>query len=204
MRSRNNGDDSQIRQYLAEEAARVMIDGGIRDYGIAKRKALVRLRLPRGTPLPRNQDIEDALRAHQRLFAGEERVSSLQRLRKAALEAMHELQQFQPKLVGAVLNGLVDNNTVVTLHLFADAIEDVAWWLMERSIDHRNSEHLVRMSTGEMERIPGFSFIAGDVPMELLVFSGRSRRHTPIDSLGGHAMVRASLAKVRALVADSG
>ena len=74
MRSRNNSHESQIRQQLADEAARVMIDGGIRDYGIAKRKALERLRLPRGTPLPRNQDIEDALSAHQRLFgSGDER-----------------------------------------------------------------------------------------------------------------------------------
>ena len=111
---------------------------------------------------------------------------------------MSELRQFQPKLVGTLLGGVVDCNTVVTLHLFADSIEEVAWALMERRIDHRNSEHLLRMSTGEVEHIPGFSFIAGEVPIELLVFSGRSRRHTPISSLDGRAMERASLSKVRA------
>jgi hypothetical protein len=202
MRSRNNSHEIQIRQHLADEAARVMIDGGIRDYGVAKRKALERLRLPRGTPLPRNQDIADALLAHQRLFGGDQPVLLLQRLREAALGAMHELHQFQPKLVGAVLGGVVDTHTVVTLHLFADSIEEVAWALMERGIDHRNSEHLLRLSTGAVERVPGFSFIAGDVPMELVVFSGRSRRHTPINSLDGHAMARASLSKVRSLGYD--
>ena len=199
MRSRNNSHDSQIRQQLANEAARVMIDGGIRDYGVAKRKALERLRLPRGTPLPRNQDIEDALLAHQRLFGGDEPLLLLTRLREAALGAMQELSHFQPKLVGALLAGVVDSNTVVTLHLFAESIEEVVWALMERRIDHRNSEHLLRMSTGEVERIPGFSFIAGDVPMELLVFSGRSRRHTPVNGVDGRAMVRASLSTVRGL-----
>jgi hypothetical protein len=73
---------------------------------------------------------------------------------------------------------------------------------MERGIDHRNSEHLLRMSTGAVERVPGFSFIAGDVPTELVVFSGRSRRHTPINSLDGRAMERASLSKVRSLGCD--
>jgi len=204
MRSRNNSNDPQIRQQLANEAARVMIDGGIRDYGVAKRKAVERLRLPRGTPLPRNQDVESALLAHQRLFCGDEPVLLLKRLREAALGAMHELSQFQPKLVGALLGGVADSNTVVTLHLFADSIEDVAWALMERRIDHRNSEHVLRMSTGEVERIPGFSFIAGDVPMELLVFSGRSRRHTPINGLDGRAMVRASMSTVRSLDHDQG
>ena len=199
MRSRNNSHDSQLRQQIADEAARVMADGGIRDYGIAKRKAMERLRLPRGTPLPRNQDIEDALLAHRRLFGGDATESLLKQLREAALGAMQELRQFQPKLVGAVLGGVVDSNTVVILHLFADSIEEVAWALMERRIDHRNSEHLLRMSTGAIERVPGFSFIAGDVPMELVVFSGRRRRHTPISNLDGHAMVRASLAKVRSL-----
>ena len=202
MRSRNNSHESQVRQQVANEAARVMIDGGIRDYGLAKRKALERLHLPRGTPLPRNQDVEAALLAHHRLFGGAERVSLLKRLREAALDAMHELRQFKPRLVGEVLSGLVDGNSSVTLHLFADSAEEVAWALMERGIDHRNSEHLLRMSTGEVERIPGFSFIAGDVPMQLLVFSGRSRRHTPINNVDGHAMPRASLSRVRSLGAD--
>jgi hypothetical protein len=199
MRSRNNSNDAQVRQHLADEAARVIINGGIRDYGVAKRKALERLRLPRGTPLPRNQDIEEALIAHQRLFGGDESVLLLKRLRKVARDAMHALHEFRPKLVGAVLSGVVDNHSVVTLHLFANSVEEVAWALMERRIDHRNSEHLLRMSTGEATRIPGFSFIVGDMPIELLVFSGRSCRHMPIDSLDGHVMARASLAKVCSL-----
>lgn len=202
MRSRNNGHDAQIRQHLAGEAARVITDGGIRNYGLAKRKALERLRLPRGTPLPGDQEIEDALLAHQRLFGGDEPVLLLKRLREVALDAMHELREFHPKLVGPMLSGVVDKHTVVTLHLFANSTEEVAWALMERRIDHRNSEHLLPMSTGEVERVPGFSFIAGEVPIELLVFSGRGRRHTPINSRDGHAMARASIAQVRNLGDD--
>lgn len=203
MRSRNNAHDSHARQQLVNEVARLMFHGGIRDFAIAKRKAIERLRLPRGTRMPRNQEIEDALRAHQRLFGSDENAL-LHRLREAALRAMEEFDEFRPKLVGAVLNGVVDENTAVTLHLFADSIEEVAWVLMERRIDHRNSEHLLPMSTADVERIPGFSFIAGEVAMELLVFSGRSRRRTPISRLDGRAIERASLSKVQGLVANPG
>ena len=203
MRSRNNAHDSHAHQQLVNEVARMMFHDGIRDFAMAKRKAIERLRLPRSTPMPRNQEIEDALRAHQRLFGSDE-SALLHRLREAALRAMEEFDEFRPKLVGAVLNGVVDQNTAVTLHLFADSIEEVAWALMERRIDHRNSEHLLPMSTADVERIPGFSFIAGEVAMELLVFSGRSRRRTPISRLDGRAIERASLSKVRGLVADPG
>ena len=68
MRSRNNAHDSHAHQQLVNEVARLMFHDGIRDFALAKRKAIERLRLPRSTPMPRNKEIEDALRAHQRLF----------------------------------------------------------------------------------------------------------------------------------------
>ena len=203
MRSRNNAHDSQMHRQLVDEVARQMFHGGIQDFAVAKRKAMERLRLPRSTPMPRNQEIEDALRAHQRLFGGNE-DALLQQLREAALRAMEELSEFRPKLVGAVLKGVVDENTAVTLHLFAHSIEEVAWALMERRIDHRNSEHVLPMSSAVEERIPGFAFIAGEIAFELLVFSGRSRRRTPISRVDGRAIERASLSKVQSLVAAPG
>ena len=57
------------------------------------------------------------------------------------------------------------------------------------------------MSTGETERVPGFAFVAGGVPVELLVFSGRTRRHTPLSPVDGRAMRRAPLSEVESLVA---
>jgi hypothetical protein len=200
MRSRSTTRDAQTQQRLAKEAARVMRDGGIRDFGVAKRKALEQLRLPARTPLPRNQDIEQALAEHQRLFGGSEHAAQLLELREMAITAMRELREFEPKLVGAVLSGTADSNAVITLHLFADTIEEVAWSLLERGIDHRNSEHKLRMSTSEVEFVPGFSFVAGGKPIELLIFCGRSRRRTPVSTLDGRAMQRASLLQVQRLV----
>ena len=50
------------RQRLAHEAARLMAEGGIRDYHQAKLKAAQRLGIHDDASLPRNREIEDALR----------------------------------------------------------------------------------------------------------------------------------------------
>lgn len=203
MRSRGHSRDLLTRQSLAREAARVMIDGGIRDFALAKRKALERMHLPATTPLPRNQEIEQALLEHQRLFGGDEQARCLRALREAALAAMREFAAFAPRLVGPVLSGSADRNSAVCLHLFADAAEEVGWRLMELGIPHRNTEQRLRMSTGEIERVPGFAFLAADIPVELLVFSGRTRRHTPLSPVDGKAMRRAAPAEVQRLVAPA-
>ena len=200
-----NPRDAQLRQQLAREAARVMIEGGIQDFALAKRKALERLRLPASSPLPRNTEIEDARHEYQRLFGGEDRARRVADLRAAAVEAMRELAPFRPRLTGPLLSDAADGHSVVCLHLFADSAEDVGWFLMERGIPHRNSEQRLRLSGGgDAERVPGFSFLAGDVPVELVVFSGRSRRRAPLSPVDGRAMRRAGLAEVEELLAAGG
>jgi hypothetical protein len=203
MRARGNPRDLQTRQSLAREAARVMLDGGIRDFALAKRKALERLHLPPTTPLPRNQEIEQALLEHQRLFGGTEQAHRLREQREAAVAAMREFAAFDPRLVGPVLSGSADRNCPVCLHLFADAAEEVEWRLLDLGIPHRNTEQRLRMSTGEFERVPGFGFLAAEIPVELLVFSGRTRRHTPLSPVDGKAMRRAALAEVNRLLAPA-
>src|SRR3546814_12206048 len=75
------------RRRLAHEAARLMAEGGIRDYHHAKLKAATRLGIHDDASLPRNREIEDALRASQRLFLGESLRPGLPLRRAAALLA---------------------------------------------------------------------------------------------------------------------
>ena len=73
------------RHRLAHEAARLMAEGGIRDFHQAKLKAASRLGIHDDASLPRNREIEDALREYQRLFAGPEHGVRLRQRREAAL-----------------------------------------------------------------------------------------------------------------------
>src|ERR1700742_4143623 len=115
-----------LRSALAQEAARIMAEHGIEDFLQAKRKAADRLGVHDVSVLPSNVEIEAALRAHQRLFGGDAHDHSLKEQRRIALDTMRLLQEFQPRLVGSVLNGTATDYSDINLHLFSDASETVA------------------------------------------------------------------------------
>ncbi len=80
------------RHRLAHEAARLMAEGGIRDYHQAV-EGRQPARHPRRCLPPRNTEIEDALREYQRLFAGPSTAAN-QRRREAAMRALEFLHGF--------------------------------------------------------------------------------------------------------------
>lgn len=194
----------QIRAQIAREAARVMVEGASEDYQLAKRKAAERLGIGDPRVLPANFEIEEARQEYLRLFRADTQPEHLQRLRRVALEAMRFLARFEPRLVGPVLAGTADEHSEVVLHLFADTSEEVMMYLLEHGIRFEDGERRVRVSPSEVERLPAFGFLADDVPIELVVFTGRSRRRPALSPVDGRPMERAALARVEALVQDAG
>ena len=73
-----------LRRAIAQEAARIMAEHGIRDFYVAKRKAAERYGVFEGGLLPKNIEIEEALAGYQRLFGGDSHAESLQSQRGAA------------------------------------------------------------------------------------------------------------------------
>ena len=57
MARKNSNGDNRARQVLAQEAARIIVDQGIRDYRVAKIKAAERLGLNTRGALPGNAEI---------------------------------------------------------------------------------------------------------------------------------------------------
>src|SRR3546814_1580960 len=101
-----------------------MAEGGIRDYHQAKLKAADRLGIHDDASLPRNREIEDALREYQRLFVGQSHAAGVRIRREAAMRALEFLARFDPRLVGSVLDGTADANSPVALHLHSDRSEE--------------------------------------------------------------------------------
>ncbi|MGC1520454.1 MAG: hypothetical protein WA803_02845, partial [Steroidobacteraceae bacterium] len=108
-----------LRSALAQEAARIMAEHGIGEFLQAKRKAADRLGVNDVAVLPKNVEIEAALRAHQRLFGRDSHDHTLKEQRRIALDTMRMLEEFQPRLVGSVLTGTATNYSDINLHLFA-------------------------------------------------------------------------------------
>lgn len=197
-----NGRDGQNRIRLAQEAARLMADEGVRDFATAKRKAAERLGLPANRYLPTNVEIEEALVAHQRLFRAHSQPARLRRLRETALQAMRMMAEFQPRLVGPVLAGTADTHSPVNLHLFAETPEQVNLFLLDRHIPHEWDERVLRLSADQQERYPLCRLLAGDVMVEMTVFPLKGLRQAPLSPVDGRPMRRAAITEVERLLKE--
>lgn len=191
----------QNSRRLAEEAARILLDEAIQDYGVAKRKARERLGLPPSIALPKNVEVEEALIGLQLLFGGEQHTARLRTMRETALQAMHALAEFRPRLVGPVLAGTATEHSPVNLHLFADAAEEVLMALMGLRIPFEPFERRLRTRAGAgYEEFPALRFVAGETPIEVTVFPLEGVRQAPLSPIDGKPMRRAGPDEVRALL----
>ena len=191
-----------LRRALAQEAARIMAEHGIRDFLVAKRKAAERFGVSDGTAvLPRNSEIEEALAAYQRLFGGDSHLQALHAQRSAALAAMRYLHEFEPRLVGAVLSGTATEHSEVQLHLFADRAESVTLKLIDQGIPHEVTERRVKLNAERSRAFPGVRFEMDDQPIEATVFPPDGIRQAPVSPVDGRPMRRASALEVEALLA---
>jgi len=190
----------ELRTRVAEEAARIMREQGVRDFLLAKRKAADRLGVVDRNALPANQEIAAALAAQQRLFGGSEHEENLRALREVALRAMSLLEGFHPRLVGPVLAGTATPHTDVSLHVFAATPEDIAFLLIERGIRYRTGDRRVRLANGEHASYPSFEFESGEVAIEATVFPEHGLREAPLCPISGGPMRRARRDEIEALL----
>ena len=203
MSKRSNPRADHLRRALAQEAARIMAEHGVDDYGLAKRKAAERLGASDIAVLPRNSEIEEALADHQRLFESHTHSSTLRDLRKTALQAMRLLKRFDPRLVGPVLSGTASAHSEVNLHLFADGAESVALHLLDNQIPHRIAERRLRYEPDRLISYPVVRFVAGKQEIDAVVFPLNGIRQSPSSPVDGRPMRRADAQEVEALLEDA-
>lgn len=194
------GRTHQLRRRVALEAARLISEHGIRDYQMAKRKAAQHVGVSDEGYLPRNREIEEALREHQRLFRGDEQQRVLRSRREAARDAMRFLARFEPRLVGAVLDGTADTHTPVSLHVFDDASEVVAGFLHDHGIAFELRTRTLRLDRERSAEFPVLLFDADGVAIDLTVFPRDALRQAPLDRIDERQQQRASLAAVDAML----
>ncbi len=195
--------DPRQVEAIAQGAARLMAEDGIRDFAYAKRKAAEQLGLGQTRSLPSNTEIERALVEYQRLFRADSQPQHLRSLREHALNAMELLGRFEPRLVGPVLTGTADNHYPITLHLFTDPAEEVGWFLEEQQIPYELDSRRVKYEQERAEEFPLYRFIAGNVPVELTVFPYDGLRQAPLSPVDGKPMRRANTPTVAELIATS-
>ncbi|HVS26862.1 MAG TPA: UDP-N-acetylmuramate--alanine ligase [Burkholderiales bacterium] len=188
-----------LRSRIAHQAARLMAQDGIADFGLAKRKAAYQAGVANLRELPTNEEVEEALRAYQSLYQGEEQRTVLKHLRKQALSMMRLLKDFNPHLTGSVLSGTAGRHSDVNLQLFVDSVKDVELFLLNRQIPYKRGER--RLYVGEeLQTIPLFTVEGEDVEVKIAVFATNDQRHALKTSPDGKPLERARAVVVENLL----
>ena len=188
--------DTNMRQRIAQEAARLILEHGIKDFLMAKQKAANSFGATDKHVIPSNTEIEQAVLEHQRLFHSTTQPQRLKELRETAVKAMQLLKPFKPRLVGSVQRGTASEYSDVNLHVFSDTPESFGHFLSEHTIPYEQSEKRLRINKDKYEFFPSYSFIAGDVPIDIVMFPVMSQRQAPLSPVDGKPMQRDSITKI--------
>lgn len=193
----------RLRHQIASEAARIMVEDGLQDYRMAKEKALRHLALSGhdGEMLPSNAEVMAEVELRLRLFQRDSHPTQLRRLRELALQVMHLLQPFEPRLVGAVLEGAVTAHTEIQLHLFADTPESLFFFMLDQDIPYQEGVQSLRFGQGHRQ-LPVIRFVYSEVPVHCAIFS-LDERETPISAVTGKAMHRARAKQLEVLLEEN-
>jgi len=198
----------QLRQLIAQQAARMMAEDGISDFAYAKKKAGRQFDGIDNTALPSNSEIEEELKLYNALFLSEEQPENLINLRKSALFTMQLLAKFNPHLTGAVLDGTAGLGSETHIHLFADSLKDVEMFLLNQNIPFETNEKSYRvMNDGKRDKkganrkkIPVFSLEMSTGIIKISVFEVDEIRVATKRAADGSNAERANIQDLMALL----
>lgn len=170
---------------------------GIRDFQMAKSKAVHRLGVGKRFPLPSNREIEEVLRQRLRLFSAGKLQERCRSLLDLAMSTMQTFSSFEPRLVGALVRGVVTEKTPVELHMFTDVTEDLAHSIEAQGIPYEQFDKRVRFRKKRFAFIPAFRFASGDIGIEILAFGRKDIREAPLCPVEGQPMQRIALSRAK-------
>jgi hypothetical protein len=160
-----------LKSEISSMAARLVVEEGL-EYGPAKRRAVKQLGLPSRTPLPGNDEIEDAVVDYISVFCQDTQPGELAALRELAVVWMERMAEFFPHLGGSVWHGTATRLSDIYIQLFCDDCKSAEISL----IDHR-VKYVPRTVTGfhgeSVEALSVHSFCPGlqeEVGVHLLVY----------------------------------
>lgn len=192
-----------MRAAIAAAAARIMAEGGIDNFALAKRKAARQLGATEKQALPGNEEIEAELRAYLELYQADEHPDRIHELRRIALSMMQELEAFTPYLTGPVLKGIAGPYSDIELQLFPDSGKDVEIFLLNRNIPFDSAE--ARRYSGDRARsVTVLELEWEGARVKLSLFDARDERITLKTTQVGKVMDRAGIPEVSALVRGAG
>lgn len=200
----NNKSNSQLRQLLAKEAARLMYQEGVSQYFDAKKIAAKRLfgnggkktMQYRPKDLPSNGEISNEVAKLVDLLEDDQQ-QRLSAMRTTAVVIMQDLIQFKPRLIGSVSTGRIRKGSDIDLHVFTDDIEELEIHLNYLQWQYDKKQVVIRQGNQFTEYT--HIYIEADFPIELSVYPLMELRVTGRSSTDAKPIKRLKITDVEQL-----
>jgi hypothetical protein len=192
----------QLRAEIAAAAARMIAQDGA-DYDTARRKAARQiLGTERFKPdqLPDAAQIEEEVRQYQAIFADPAQTERVHTLRMLALQLMDLLAEFQPYLIGPVLNGTAGEHDEIYLQLFGESAKEIEIFLLNKNLNIDISE-TSHFKGARYDPVETASFMYRNEGVHAQLYETDDLRGALKPRADGR-LVRADAATLRALMAE--
>jgi hypothetical protein len=124
----------QARIIIANRAAEIIMEEGITDYHFAKKKAARYLGYKSSDLLPSNDEIDYALNEYQKIYQVDIDVSLIEKIKNEALLIMELFKNFNPHLLGQLIDGLIPKYPILQINLYTDNMKEIEYLLLNNNI----------------------------------------------------------------------
>lgn len=185
------------RRRIAEEAARLMIEGTESEYLHAKERAIMMLGLSDQCPLPSNKEIKDCIASLTQAELGPDELNRrLKEMREIAEQVMTVIEDCDPFLIGSVLSGQIRRSSDIDLHAYSDDVAAVKSMLHTCGYEEVEEE-IVENLKGSFVHL---RWCERDYPVEITIYPWSWRDIVLYSSVTGKPMKRADLDATRKLI----
>ena len=161
-----------IKISVANLAAQLIMEEGIKDYLFAKKKAAKSLGLNENVSLPTNSQIDKAIDDFNKIFNPNIDIEFLQQFKTQALEVMNIFKNFKPHLMNQLSQGIIPKFPEIKINLFADNLKDVEYVLLNSELTYDFKEVKMNIKEGKplIKSIPTIYLDNLSIPAEIKVY----------------------------------
>ena len=162
----------KIKLSVANLAAQLIMEEGIKDYLYAKKKAAKSLGINENANLPTNSQIDKAIDEFNKIFNPNIDIEFLQQFKTQALELMSIFKNFKPHLMNQLSQGIIPKFPEIKINLFADNLKDVEYVLLNSELSYDFKEVKMNAKEGKhlVKSIPTIYLENLFIPAEIKVY----------------------------------
>ena len=192
--------NKRLKDMIAQEAAKMIAEKGIQQFGQAKFKAAKNLNAMNNGCLPSNSDIEKKLIEYYQLFRADVDFDHILYLRKIAFDVMHIFDNYLIYLVGPVANGSASFSSAINFHIASEDESEIIQTLIKNDLTHKPYDRKIKFNEKTIKQVNGIKTIYKKTDIELSIFNHKEIRHAPLSKIDNKPMKRIKIKLLQEMI----